>query len=83
MPFYNYVCDECGHEFTEMLSMAQRNEPVERPCPNEQCQKVAVRQFIGNITIQYGLTKQNGSEFKQAIKKIKDGHPLNTIPDKY
>lgn len=33
MPNYNYCCEFCEHEFTENLKISERNEPLEKPCP--------------------------------------------------
>ena len=32
MPTYDYRCEECGHEFEEMLSVSRRKEPTQTPC---------------------------------------------------
>jgi hypothetical protein len=43
MPLYEYRCKSehpqmgCGYEFEEVLSVEERMEPMERPCPK--CQK--------------------------------------------
>tara|TARA_B110000211_G_scaffold154475_1_gene175302 strand:+ start:3134 stop:3508 length:375 start_codon:yes stop_codon:yes gene_type:complete len=48
MPWYDYICDVCEHEFTEVLRMANREIPVEDGCP--ECGEDAVRQLLGNVT---------------------------------
>ena len=32
MPTYDYRCEECGHEFEEMLTISRRKEPTQTPC---------------------------------------------------
>ena len=32
MPYYDYVCEKCGHEFEESLKIADRDAPTEQPC---------------------------------------------------
>lgn len=32
MPFYDYKCEKCGHQFEAMRSMQERNDPIQ--CPN-------------------------------------------------
>ena len=34
MPIYEYKCEECGHEFEEMLHFSERDVPLNTPCPN-------------------------------------------------
>ena len=34
MPIYEYKCEECGHEFEEMLHFSEREVPLNTPCPN-------------------------------------------------
>ena len=32
MPIYEYKCEDCGHEFEEMLHFSKRNIPLNIPC---------------------------------------------------
>ena len=32
MPIYEYKCEECGHEFEEMLHFSERDIPLNTPC---------------------------------------------------
>ena len=34
MPIYEYTCENCGHEFEEMLHFSERDNPINAPCPN-------------------------------------------------
>ena len=34
MPIYEYKCEDCGHEFEEMLHFSERDVPLNTPCPN-------------------------------------------------
>ena len=40
MPIYNYKCETCGQEFTEIQRMS--DEPVSE-CPNDDCDGVPER----------------------------------------
>ena len=42
MPTYDYVCDECGHEFEVFHSIT---EPARKKCP--ECGKLKLRRRIG------------------------------------
>jgi putative FmdB family regulatory protein len=33
VPLYGYIC-ECGHEFSDVLKVSDRNKPKEEPCPS-------------------------------------------------
>ena len=33
MPVYNYTCTECGEQFSKLLKIDDRDEPVNAPCP--------------------------------------------------
>ena len=43
MPTYEYVCDDCGHEFELFQSMS---DGVKRKCPK--CGKLKLRRLIGS-----------------------------------
>ncbi|MDX9755297.1 MAG: zinc ribbon domain-containing protein [bacterium] len=43
MPTYDYVCDNCGHEFELFQSM--KDDPIQE-CP--ECHEKAVRRLIGS-----------------------------------
>ena len=32
MPIYEYKCEDCGHEFEEMLHFSERDVPLNTPC---------------------------------------------------
>ncbi len=35
MPIYEYKCEECGHEFEEMLHFSERDVPLNTPCEQQ------------------------------------------------
>jgi len=45
MPLYGFECVACGHGFEHFLKIAQRNDPVEAPCPK--CGEFSVHQQLG------------------------------------
>jgi putative FmdB family regulatory protein len=49
MPWYDYICDSCEHEFTEVLRIDDRKIPVESGC--SECGEDSIRQLIGNISM--------------------------------
>lgn len=45
MPFYEYRCRQCGHEFELMRSMKDRDQPL--PCPR--CESVATERKLSTF----------------------------------
>ena len=35
MPIYEYKCENCGHEFEEMLHFSERDVPLNTPCEQQ------------------------------------------------
>ena len=35
MPIYEYKCEDCGHEFEEMLHFSERDVPLNTPCEQQ------------------------------------------------
>ena len=48
MPTYEYRCEDCGHQFVEILSIKEHDTFKPR-CP--QCQSEKVRQAVGNVFV--------------------------------
>ena len=71
MPFYDYLCHECGHEFTEMRKIADRAIPENQPCPS--CGQQKILQKINapgfSDSIKLGLQKPS-REFQDLMKHI-------------
>lgn len=45
---YQYRCNECKHEFEELLVVDERYKPCEKPCPS--CGEVnKIEIVIGNV----------------------------------
>ncbi len=34
MPYYNYICTKCNHEWEELRKISEMNIPIESPCPS-------------------------------------------------
>lgn len=41
MPLYEYKCEECGHEFEELVSFAQADEVPCEQCGSRRTQRLA------------------------------------------
>jgi putative FmdB family regulatory protein len=73
MPWYDYDCELCGYEFTEVLPMDDRKIPVENGCP--ECGEDSVRQLLGNVTIgdsvNLGIRRPDNS-YNEVVAKINE-----------
>jgi putative FmdB family regulatory protein len=50
MPIFEYRCEDCGHEFEELESIADRDKP--RECPS--CGATDVTRKISTFAVQVG-----------------------------
>ena len=76
MPMYEYICDKCGHTFTEMHRIDDRNIPKENPCPECKAEN-SIDQLFGAppaiCPIRLGRHKPR-SDFVERMKQIKKSH---------
>lgn len=76
MPVYVYFCESCNHEFEEQYKIADRNTPMEHPCPN--CGEKTIKQKISctgrSDPISLGLRKPP-QWFQDKLRAIKKHHP--------
>ena len=81
MPFYEYGCSECSHEFEEFKIIAEYDVPLSEPCPS--CYKVGyIDRLISGAEIcdpvSVGVRKVPKG-YNEVIKNIKKNYPGNTI----
>tara|TARA_Y100000817_G_scaffold131003_1_gene102654 strand:- start:280 stop:642 length:363 start_codon:yes stop_codon:yes gene_type:complete len=73
MPWYDYKCSSCDHEFTEVLRMADRKIPIENGCPA--CGSFSVKQLLGNVmigdSVNLGITKPDNT-YNEVVAKINE-----------
>ena len=81
MPYYDYVCEKCGHEFEESLKIADRDAPTEQPCRFPTCggevKMVYAKPHIGDPWHHSGKKVDEG--FKDRLREIKKSHHGSTI----
>lgn len=84
MPIYDYKCSKCNHCFEQMKFIADRNVPVEEPCPK--CQEKTVELVIGAPAIcdsvRIGLTKPDKG-FKEVLDRVKKKTGQKNIGDRW
>ena len=81
MPFYEYGCSECSHEFEEFKTIAKYDEPLSEPCPS--CYKIGyITRLISGAEIcdpvSLGVRKVPKG-YNEVVKNIKKNYPGNTI----
>ena len=73
MPLYEFGCSECGHTFSDVLKVGDRNKPLDEPCPS--CGKSGgVTKNIGAPLIVSGVgdfRKNVPDVFKDRLREIK------------
>ena len=83
MPFYEYKCNECSHEFEEFKTIADYNIPLKEPCPS--CFHVGyISRLISGAKIcdpvSLGVIKVPKG-YTEVIKNIKKHYPGNTLDE--
>ena len=81
MPFYEYGCSECSHEFEEFKTIAEYDSPLTEPCPS--CYKVGyINRLISGAEIcdpvSLGVRKVPAG-YNEVVKNIKKNIPGNNI----
>ena len=73
MPIYEYKCENCGHEFEEMLHFSERDNPINAPCPNSirpLCGgKVHLKMSLGSFHLKGSGWYKDGYGEKRSISK--------------
>jgi len=81
MPFYEYGCSECSHEFEEFRTIAEYDAPLSESCPS--CYKIGyITRLISGAEIcdpvSLGVRKVPKG-YNDVIKNIKKSYPGNTL----
>jgi putative FmdB family regulatory protein len=82
MPFYDYVCDDCGHSIVSRQSIENRKLPEMTPCTKcggKITQRILSAPGVAD-PVRIGVTKQD-TGFKEVLKGIHSkthGSKLNT-----
>jgi len=60
MPFYEYECTKCGHQFEVMLTLSER-EKKERKLACPKCGKTGPRRLLSTFSTSDGSTAARGA----------------------
>jgi putative FmdB family regulatory protein len=72
MPLYEYLCGQCGHEFSDVLKISERDNPTEEPCPC--CEGHYVQKVVSTPRIVAGVgdfRSKVPDVFKDRLREIK------------
>ena len=79
MPIYEYKCEDCGHEFEEMLHFSERDVPLNTPCEQQieqtkhmsfKCDgKVHLKMSLGSFHLKGGGWYKDGYGDKKSMSK--------------
>lgn len=51
MPFYEFRCEECGHQFTRLMKMSDPNPTCPHKGPPEQVKSVGSDEVVGEVEV--------------------------------
>jgi putative FmdB family regulatory protein len=70
MPIYEYKCENCGHEFEEMLHFSERDDPLNTPCSFPTCGgKVHLKMSLGSFHLKGAGWYKDGYGDKKSMSK--------------
>ena len=70
MPIYEYKCEDCGHEFEEMLHFSERDIPLNTPCSFPTCGgKVHLKMSLGSFHLKGTGWYKDGYGDKKSMSK--------------
>ena len=80
MPYYDYQCTSCKHEFEINMKIRERDVPTQEPCPECSERDVELQlatPVIGDPCRFAGKRPDEG--FRDRLREIKKHHRGNTI----
>jgi hypothetical protein len=83
---YEYICHTCNAVWEENMPMADRDKPVDQPCPMEGCDgKIARAVTAPNLSYDGAVSpiKRAGSGWNDVLKGIKKASGSGCTIDHY
>jgi len=83
MPSYDFSCTKCKKEWSDFLSISNREKPIESPCPHCNEKNCVQKNWMSTtFTIASDVTlnanKATGGRWNELMAKMKSG-----LPDRY
>ena len=80
MPYYDYQCTSCKHEFEINMKISERNVPTQEPCPECSERDVELQLATPTIGDPWRFAGKRPDEgFRDRLREIKKHHRGNTI----
>ena len=80
MPYYDYYCSSCKHEFEINMKISERNVPTQEPCPECSERDVELQLATPTIGDPWRFAGKKPDEgFRDRLREIKKHHRGNTI----
>ena len=80
MPYYDYYCSSCKHEFEINMKISERNVPTLEPCPECSERDVELQLATPTIGDPWRFAGKRPDEgFRDRLREIKKHHRGNTI----
>ena len=81
MPTYEYQCEKCLHYFTRNVTIPNRNQPEEEPCPS--CAEQAIKKVMLNApalgdAVRLRVRRPDNG-FREVLQKIHEKTPGSTL----
>lgn len=86
MPAYTYHCNNCSHDFEKILKIADRDLPIQEPCPSCNTEGQVHKTILGAPSlgdpVRLGIIKPD-SGFKEVMQKIHAANPGSNLNTKF
>ena len=80
MPYYDYYCSSCKHEFEINMKISERNVPTQEPCPECSERDVELQLATPTIGDPWRFAGKRPDEgFRDRLREIKKHHRGNSI----
>ena len=80
MPYYDYYCTSCKHEFETNMKISERHVPTQEPCPECSERDVELQLVAPTIGDPWRFAGKRPDEgFRDRLREIKKHHRGNTI----
>jgi putative FmdB family regulatory protein len=80
MPYYDYYCSSCKHEFETNMKIRERHVPTQEPCPECSERDVELQLVAPTVGDPWRFAGKRPDEgFRDRLREIKKHHRGNTI----